>query len=407
MTTIYCGVCDEATYADAPTSCSNPDHDEFSSAITEPLILEMSAPSTFQVSALALQEAQSFLTNHPEFRDTYDNSRPQPLYCNTWAETLNFTSPEDYEVVTSMALPDVSPLDSEDVTSEDIWSDIHTANRSLEFRGTYRDLEPNRCTYAIAWSYQANAKSPRSTGVYATPHLPATPKTGRNRNKPWTTLSSYEQREATDYSDPYLTTKLEFQALQGMVTQKLIDLQITERYHHKLFNVYWGRDNNLHIGLLTITFDKDGNPQATCGRKDCYYHRTPYVYVPPAEPVLTTGVVDTADTTTIRSYQEAFIHNLIRHGNNHGPNFLTTRRDFTYIHASNCNTQHAWAEPCNNLATSRHFSLENPDLASVLDFLIQHRRYCTLKAHACRCTYYYHLLSAADRERQTSWQQAS
>jgi hypothetical protein len=147
---------------------------------------------------------------------------------------------------------------------------------------------------------------------------------------------------------------------------------ITKKYHYKVFNIYEGNDQHLHVGRCTISTSVDGRPQATC--KTC---NSTHVF--PGD-------------LNSRNDQESFVTAIIRHGNNHGPTWLTSRSDFTYMHATNCDTRHVQTEPCNTRDPRILRADLAGDLSDVQDFLIIHRRYCTQPD--CRCTHYYHLISS-------------
>lgn len=298
----------------------------------------------------------------------------------TWEDVLN--QYPDYYADETLIL-DESNVTATSISKEDEWDGIF-ANRENNFIGRYDDVENNRCTHAIKfWRYSDNNLT--HAGHYTDHHMPKpmkirNRKTGDYSKVEFTESASYEQDyDGLDFEDPRLM-RLEFNELQGFVSSRLIDLGITEKFHAKVYNVFVGSyDNKLHVGSCVISRTVDNRISATCSRKDCK----------------ATLVAPHFDDIT-REDMEIFIHSVIRHGNNHGPDFITKRSDFTYIHATNCDTDHEAHHGCNARASYETFMditfLQGDD--EVLDFLIKHRKVCT--ASDCRCTHYYHLLASKE-----------
>lgn len=290
----------------------------------------------------------------------------------TWEDVLNMF-PDYYEDNTLPVEDSITEATS--ITKDQEWDGIF-ANRERNFTGRYDDVEPTRCTHATAWW------SNTQHGYYTDNHLP---KPMKVRNKQTGTYSritfnegaTYEQvADQLDFEDPRLMA-LEFNELMGFTSAKLIDLGITAKFHNTVYNIYVGDyDRKLHVGSCVISRTVDNRIQAQCSRKNCK----------------ATLVAPHFDDIT-REDMETFIHAVIRHGNNHGPEFITKREDFTYIHATNCDTNHSHNAPCNARASYERFeditALQGSD--SVLDFLIKHRKVCT--SSDCRCTHYYHLIN--------------
>ena len=290
----------------------------------------------------------------------------------TWDDVRTFY--QDYYLDSTLVLEE-SNVEATNISKEEEWDGIFS-NRERDFNGRYDDLEPNRCTHAVNW-WTSTAR-----GHYTENHLPKpmkvrNKKTGDYSRVEFTELPSYATTsDSLDFEDPRLM-RLEFNELQGFVSARLMDLEVTEAYNKRFFNIFVGSyDNKLHVGSCVISRSVDKRVQAQCTRKDC-------------KAILIAPHFD--DIT--REDMETFIHAVIRHGNNHGPDFIRTRDDFAYIHAEHCDTNHAWSQGCNVTTSYRSFR-DITDLMGtdeILDFLIHHRKTCT--ASDCCCTHYYHLIN--------------
>lgn len=316
----------------------------------------------FTYSASALMAAEAFLTQYPEFKEH------QNLYAHNRIGAYSSPEEEDYSLPQSYTTADHFPIEepfTNEVTRETEWDGIflNRDNYQREALNYWRDVEPTRCTSAIYW-WSNRANMPGYPTAYGNHHM------ARN----FTLNETYAQKyQGLDYSEPALA-RYEFEELQGFASQQLIDLNITEKYAFRFFNIFVGNDQHLHVGLLTIT-----DEHVTCSRKDCYFRRSPLPI--PTDPT--------------REQMETFVHALIRHGNNHGPDWYIKREDFAYIHAENCDTNHDHSSYCNT-----NVSLNAVDLMTLegsLDFLIRHRKFC--RDNNCRCGAYYHTLSHYLRER--------
>lgn len=269
-------------------------------------------------------------------------------------------------------------VEATSISKEDEWAGIFSL-RDRDFIGRYDDVEPNRCTHATTWWTN------NQHGKYTDNHLPQ-PMKIRDKRTGERTITSFTETDSyvttsdnLDFEDPRLM-RLEFNELQGFISSRLIDLGITEKFHAKVYNVFVGNyDSKLHVGSCTLSQTIDGRIQAKCSKCN-------------------NSLVAPHNSELTRSLMEDFIHAVIRHGNNHGPDFITKRSDFTFIHASNCDTAHDHSEFCNaNQPRITHEGLSTELTASeVLDFLIDHRKFCT--SSDCRCTHYYHLLSELERQ---------
>lgn len=312
---------------------------------------------TFNYGPLAIAEAEAFLKAHPEFNDQSVTS---------YTKVAKGLSPEQQEFVTPNHIDcDDLPIENfgfdNEWSREDEWQGIYELREQLPNLSNWRDVEPKRCTVAYHW-WTADRKAHAYTEPNRVP-------TGFYSEE-----SYVQQYEALDFNNPRLM-RLEFNDLKAFTSELLINADITEAFQYKVFNAFIGRDQKFHIGLLT--FEKDSEKvSVTCKHNGCYYRN--HAYSVPLD-------ID-------RTYMEDFVLNCIRHGNNHGPDWLVKRKDFTFIHANNCDTNHGRSENC-NANQPRIFvnELNSESFDHVFNFLIHHRKFCTNSD--CRCTHYYHLLN--------------
>jgi hypothetical protein len=306
--------------------------------------------------------AQEFLRFYPEFASDF-----KPYYFeNSYPEEMDWISvyASEYETDTGLPIPAQSGPDPHaKVSRDDEWDGIY-ASRDLYqnnsfLNATYRDTEPNRCTVVKHWWTTNHSLQ----GTYPDNYFPK----GFSQ-----TPTHISRRDPLNFDEPSIKSKFGFEELEGFTTTLLIDMGITKKYHYKVFNIYEGNDQHLHVGRCTISTSVDGRPQATC--KTC---NSTHVF--PGD-------------LNSRNDQESFVTAIIRHGNNHGPTWLTSRSDFTYMHATTCDTRHVQTEPCNARDPRILRADLAGDLSDIQDFLIIHRRYCTQPD--CRCTHYYHLISS-------------
>jgi hypothetical protein len=325
-------------------------------------------------AAYQIEEARQWLLNNSEIlkRERIflnDNELTPSIYVSS-------TDPvpyEDYELTTGFPLDDFESPEATDITRDDEWQGIfdNRDNYQKVQYFNYSDTEPKRCTTSGRhwWvGYNNGERQYTNCGRLPEGFMP----------KDFTTEESHNSfREVLDHNDPAMV-RYEFETLQGMITENLIDLTVTENYQYRFFNVYFGRDSKLHLGLLTFDTSPDGRPTVSCKANGCYYKRNPHTYP---------GSLDSRDD------MEAFITACIRHGNHHGPNWIRNRADYTHMHATDCDAVH-WLStdpnsPCNCNDPKFQFSTESLD--DTIDFLIRHRKFC--RNTECRCTHYYHLLN--------------
>jgi hypothetical protein len=369
--TVTCGYCEEPLLLDEDSHyCEDRQwHEDYLASLNH---------QPFHYSATAVAEGQQFLIDHPEFIDygtnPYTSHRRIGAYSSI--EEDDYLTPLNYDQHNLPILSDGFP----ELTREDEWDSIYAQRDQYqrEFLTYWKDVEPARCTSVKYW-WSNHPKAPGWPTPYQKHHVPNIKVRGQLTL--FTTDASYDQRyhefdyEQRDREGVSLTTKLAFDELQGFASEQLLDFGITEKYQYKLFNVYAGHDKHLHCGLLTINQEAQ---QVTCSRGDCHYRKNP-LNIP---------------NTTDRSVQEQFVHAIIRHGNNHGPDFYLKRQDFAFIHRLNCDANHKRTEACNTNRPVAKATTEN--LSGAIASLIRHRKFCN--HNQCRCTAYYHALSHQERQ---------
>lgn len=185
---------------------------------------------------------------------------------------------------------------------------------ALDALDNWTDNEPTQCTIAIdRW---LNTSAPVQ---YAQPLT--SPKAFPEMSyQPSTPLATDKVREASPINP---------EVIHNFTSQVLINPELTDAFQKRVFNYWKGNDGKYHIGQLTLGRTPQGQPTATCthpwcynkdtGRQTTYYFQGDYI-------------------NPSRSAMEDWLLRLIRHGNNHGPFWLTSRPDFTYLHAENCDT---------------------------------------------------------------------
>ena len=348
--TVNCGFCNEPT-----NDLHNCEAELYFEQDLESLRV---VPNGMTYSATSIAMAELFLKEHPEFND-------QPNAVGAYfkvgvgltREQEDWITPVDYEDVTGF--PVEVNFTSDSTSREEEWQGIYDNREVMPNLSQWRDVEPKRCTTAFHW--WTNTRVPL---IYS--EAPNRVPEGFTSDDSY--VNSYE---ALDFTNPRLMG-YEFHELQAFASELLIDAEITERFQYKVFNAYVGRDEKFHIGLLTFDRPDSENVSVTCKRGGCKLS------------------VETP-TDIDRASMEDFVLNCIRHGNNHGPDWLINRKDFTLIHANNCDTVHAGIQ-C-NANSPRHFinELNAQSFDAVFNFLIHHRKFCSTTS--CRCTHYYHLLN--------------
>lgn len=346
--TVICGFCDEPT-SDFHT-CDEAAY--FESDLEAMRVM----PNGMTYSPTSIAMAELFLKEFPEFNDSRADAYFK-VACGITREQEDWITPVDYEEATGF--PTAREV-AEEISREDEWAGIYDNREQRPNLSNWRDVEPKRCTTAFHWWTKT-----RSPKIYmdAPNHVPE----GFNQDE-----SYVQDYEALDFSNSKLM-RLEFHELQAFASELLIDADITERFQYKVFNAYIGRDEKFHIGLLTFDRLDENSVSVQCKRGGCKLH------------VIT-------HTDISRTEMEDFVLNCIRHGNNHGPDWLINRSDFTRIHANNCDASHSPTQIC-NANSPRYFvnELNAEDFDAVFTFLTQHRKFCTHSA--CRCTHYYHMLN--------------
>lgn len=252
-----------------------------------------------------------------------------------------------------------------DHSEEWAWDDLHAYMTSESEKldhivNSWSDQEPDVCTYAIdRWS--SNYGMVRYS--YGKPNVP----------------KGFRHTLDELATDNRKTAFVEGQ--DGFSTEKLIDYHITALYAARFFNVYRGRvDGKLRIGNLRFEFS-DTTVEAICFHRNCDYRNKP----------LGKRLSLTVSLDATREEQEDFVLACIRHGNNHGPDWIVNREDFAYIHSTTCDTKHPQFQACNNNhAEVRITSLEPEDAHLALNFLQEHKQYC--RSTQCQCDHYESIL---------------
>jgi hypothetical protein len=211
---ITCGFCDYLEENDLPT-----ENDSITYRSTDEIIhmcedkayylehTDMPFVTGFGYSAATLIEADQWIKTHA---DTIKIDFETDVYISS----TNSMPYEDYETLTGFPLDDfISPTATE-ITRDDEWSGIYDNRDNYQAvrHFTYKDTEPTRCTSSgnTWWTRTA-------CGVLPEGFMP----------QGFTTESSHNAfREILDHNNPELT-RLEFNTLQGMITETLIDLAVT------------------------------------------------------------------------------------------------------------------------------------------------------------------------------------
>lgn len=108
---------------------------------------------------------------------------------------------------------------------------------------------------------------------------------------------------------------------EGFLSLKLLDEQLTRRYHAKLLNVFRDKQTGqVRIGSVRIEPNADGTLSAQCVQNACKAKMTTRVQV--------------ADLTRID--MEEFVWACIAHGNNHSAKWLKERPTYYALHRMGC-----------------------------------------------------------------------
>lgn len=305
------------------------------------------------------------LYSHPVSTEFTDCQRsPEPTFGDYWVNPQNPSEVFPYEDLTGNAAGITDLLDN---AREWEMDDLHAYHASETERydhivNSWSDQEPDTCTHAIdRWLIKSDGT--RVQAPYRERHLP------KGFREDLDNLGTDKRRSA------YV------EGFDGYTTQQLIDFHLTTLYQQKLFNVYYGNvDLKLRVGGLRIERSEE-TISATCYHQACYNSGKRNTLTVSAEAT--------------RREMEDFTLAVIRHGNNHGPSWYTTRQDFAYIHATTCDTLHKQGHPCNHNHTERTLVelTDSPEsLRSVMNFLSEHVEVC--KVDDCQCFHYYTLISA-------------
>lgn len=164
------------------------------------------------------------------------------------------------------------------------------------------------------------------------------------------------------------------EALDGFMVKSYfnLDLDKTEGYQKRLLNQFINkRTRKFHVGSLAITVTA-GLVTATCVNPECNIKQVSGDY---AQASL--SIRQDAELTEMQS----FIYQVIRHGNNHGPSWLTTRPDFYKLHFEDCDLNCGEGITCNHNAPRVN---DEPDVSmSDVEFIMEHQKFCS--DANCKC----------------------
>lgn len=362
----------------SPCECNVIEPDEIEAYLTRPLY----TPVLLDQYTAALD----FVKAHPEDTETAEFVKSLLRYDSDAKEyrvRMHIINPSgvygeerDFSYSNAYVAQDLIPYNEdwhdiiEDEDDFDTFSNEYANRESDSSLYRYNDIEPDVVTGVTERWSNSRVRFPYDNAN----HLPTQP--GRT----FTLTPYYKQRERLDWNTPEVRSALMFEELNGFASELIINPEITHKKHLNVFNGYFGtKDRKFHIGLLTFDNDEVNKILTVkCGHGQCHYRKNPLVL---------------DYSTCSLSDLEQIAHAIIRHGNNHGPDWITKRQDFTYIHAMNCDAKHDTHSTiqCNaNVTPAISAASLDGSLDNVIDFLISHRKHC--RNIECRCTHYYHLL---------------
>jgi hypothetical protein len=393
----YCKFCEVPLTLDT-NECTGEFHNENVEAY---ITRSQGSTVAFGYSTESIAKAMAFATEFPEFRDNvpmqyyFDEHKQETVRkfrdsvsVGYGPENADYLIGDNYDDFGCELSTYESNVTATDITREDEWQGIYdnqdNYQRDAKRTIKYKDVEPLRATYSLARADGLTfGTMPAGTKFKSDPaqwhYMCSTSIKGRETRMHF--HATYKEREVINHDDLALTNAgLDFEVFSNMNTEEIIDLNITEKFQHKFFNVYVGKDFNLHIGLLTFNIVRNGvtgdleTIEVTCSHRGCNYGP---------------GNAHKFRGEYTRENMESFVIACIRHGNMHAPAWIRNRKDYTVIHAQNCDCNHASNVACNGNQPGKFFSTGSLD--DSIDFLIQHRKFC--RNTECRCTHYYHLLN--------------
>jgi hypothetical protein len=189
-----------------------------------------------------------------------------------------------------------------------------------------------------------------------------------------------------DENNPYPSLPYNFngdrtafvEGLDGFIARQYLDLNTTSNYHKRLINSFVNKKTGkFHVG--SIAFDFNGPMvTATCINRDCSRKCDDGQYRQVATSLDRNVVTDVA-------VMEWFVYMVIKHGNNHGPEWLRNRPDFYLMHDFGCDLGTV-EKPCNGLSCNN-----NRIITDVIDtdmddvtFIMEHQLYCNDKRCGCQ-----------------------
>lgn len=388
-----CGICDEALFDHPTTTCARfPEDADFSAYFdfvtnASPKAREAMLKATNQ-DGVEIGAPTAFPEEDPNYKSIELNAYyhdylivehryfefdevPYEDYSGNEANPLNYAK-------TGTHGPELEDL-----------ADYTKASAEAYYRiqKEWYDSEPNHCTKATHWWRVL----PDGRSNQPTPYKE--PKTS-------VTVTSNGVPHELEYNLDNLATDrireaspISTEVIHGFTSKVLIDPDYTDAFQKRTFNFYVGRDGMAYIGSCVIDVQDNGWPKARCLNPACK--------LPNGHPQRELGerfLSIYCPENPTRSQMEKFVTIIISHGNNHAKEWITSRPDFTYFHAANCDTeQHTihYVEktftsygktqkgmvpvvtPCNALHPRIRVTELNKDSAQdCYQFLKEHAAYC-------------------------------
>ncbi len=160
----------------------------------------------------------------------------------------------------------------------------------------------------------------------------------------------------------------------GFISRSIIDPIATRNYQARLLNSFINKKTGkFHVGSIALDFAGD-RVTATCVNRDCERRDDLTGRYEQAAWVFDRSLV------TDRTLMETIVYTIIRHGNNHGPNWLRERADFYLMHDFACDLDHENPVLCNH----NRVVTDSPDTdLNDVEFVMEHQRYCN--DANCKC----------------------
>lgn len=163
------------------------------------------------------------------------------------------------------------------------------------------------------------------------------------------------------------------EGFDGFLSLKLIDEDLTRKYHAHLYNVFTNKSGKVQVGSIQLTHNVDGTVTAECvNRRLCAINGK-------------TARMTIRVNEATRDEQEAFVWAILSHGNNHAAKWFREREGFYPLHKQGCDLK------CGLALKPEHFTVctySGPRPSLLTDdeqyaFLKEHERTC--KDVRCTC----------------------